>query len=125
MAMNLYSFATPNARRACIALEEAGTGDTLERIDLIAGRQHNSGFGKISPVEKLLVLVDAASRRDPVRLGRDCAPRRRALGNAPARRSGRACEGVGMVHAGGERSILGVECLLLDRQFSSKAITAR
>ena len=59
--MKLYSFSTPNARRACIAMEEAGVTYQLERIDLMAGQQHAPEFRAISPIEKIPVLLDTDS----------------------------------------------------------------
>lgn len=56
--MKLYAAATPNARRAAIALEELGIAYDIVPVDIMAGGQFSDDFRRLSPLAKIPVLVD-------------------------------------------------------------------
>ncbi len=53
-----YVADTPNGRKIPIALEELGLAYRLRHVDLNAGEQHHPGFLRLSPNNKIPVLVD-------------------------------------------------------------------
>lgn len=56
--IELYTWATPNGRKASIALEEFGLDYTVHRINIIKGDQRSPEFTAISPNQKIPAIVD-------------------------------------------------------------------
>ena len=56
--IDLYTAATPNGQKIHIMLEEAGLPYTLHWVDLAKGTQFDPEFLKISPNNKIPVIVD-------------------------------------------------------------------
>ena len=56
--IDLYSSATPNGRKICIMLEELGVQYNAIHIDLEKKEQFSDFFSKISPSNKIPVIVD-------------------------------------------------------------------
>jgi GST-like protein len=54
----LYTFGTPNGRKASIALEEMGLGYTVHSIDIMKGDQFKPDFLAINPNGKIPAIVD-------------------------------------------------------------------
>lgn len=59
--IDLYTWTTPNGRKVSIMLEETGLEYTAHPVDINAGRQHDPGFGRISPSHKIPAIVDDES----------------------------------------------------------------
>ncbi len=59
--ITLYTFATPNGRKASILLEELGFAYTVHRLDVMSGEHRAAGYLKFSPIGKLPALVETAA----------------------------------------------------------------
>ena len=66
--ITLYAFATPNCQKISIALEELGLAYEVELIDIRKNEQHAPDFLKISPNNKVPVIVDHDSQGEPMPL---------------------------------------------------------
>lgn len=58
MTIQLYSFDTPNGRKISVALEEMGLPYQVHVVDITAGEQSAPAFSRISPNNKIPVIVD-------------------------------------------------------------------
>ncbi len=58
MAIDLYTWATPNGHKVHIMLEELGLDYTVHPIDIGSGAQFEPEFLKISPNNKMPAIVD-------------------------------------------------------------------
>ncbi len=56
--IDLYTWATPNGRKASIMLEEVGLDYTVHEINIGKGEQHDPEFLKISPNNRIPAIVD-------------------------------------------------------------------
>lgn len=56
--IDLYTFTTPNGRKASIALEELGLDYTVHSIDITKDEQFSPEFVKINPNSKIPAIVD-------------------------------------------------------------------
>jgi GST-like protein len=56
--IDLYTWTTPNGRKASIMLEELGLDYTVHSINIGQGEQHDPEFLKISPNNKIPAIVD-------------------------------------------------------------------
>jgi len=56
--IDLYTWGTPNGRKASIMLEETGLEYAVHAIDITRGEQHDPEFLKISPNNKIPAMVD-------------------------------------------------------------------
>ncbi len=56
--IDLYSWATPNGQKVHIILEEGGLPYTVHWVDIGKGEQFEPEFLKISPNNKIPVIVD-------------------------------------------------------------------
>ncbi len=56
--IDLYTWMTPNGRKASIMLEEIGLPYTVHPIDITEGAQHHLDFLKISPNNRIPAIVD-------------------------------------------------------------------
>jgi GSH-dependent disulfide-bond oxidoreductase len=56
--IDLYTFTTPNGRKASIALEELGLPYTVKEVDLTKGEQHKPEYLAINPNNKIPAIVD-------------------------------------------------------------------
>ncbi len=56
--IDLYTYGTPNGRKASIMLEEVGLPYTVHLIDIMDNQQFEEGFLKISPNNKIPAIVD-------------------------------------------------------------------
>jgi GST-like protein len=59
MTIQLYAFDTPNARKISVALEEMGLPYTVAVVDITQGEQHAPDFLRISPNNKIPVILDS------------------------------------------------------------------
>ena len=57
-AIDLYTWSTPNGRKASIALEELGLDYNVHPIDIGKGDQHQPAFLAISPNNRIPAIVD-------------------------------------------------------------------
>ncbi|PUE19444.1 MULTISPECIES: glutathione S-transferase family protein [unclassified Limnohabitans] len=58
MALTLLAFDTPNARKISVALEEMGLPYAVQVVDITQNEQFDPDFLRISPNNKIPVLVD-------------------------------------------------------------------
>lgn len=58
MAIDLYTWATPNGRKVSIMLEEVGLPYKVFPIDITNDEQHRDEFVRISPGHKIPAIVD-------------------------------------------------------------------
>jgi GST-like protein len=58
MALTLFAFDTPNARKITVALEEMGLSYAVKVVDITRDEQFAPDFLKISPNNKIPALVD-------------------------------------------------------------------
>ena len=58
MTIQLYSFDTPNGRKVSVAMEEMGLPYQVHVVDITAGEQSDPAFCRISPNNKIPVIVD-------------------------------------------------------------------
>ena len=58
VAIELYTFTTPNGRKPAILLEELAVPYTAHRVNISKGEQHQPEFLAISPNGKIPALVD-------------------------------------------------------------------
>jgi GSH-dependent disulfide-bond oxidoreductase len=56
--IDLYTWTTPNGRKASIMLEEVGLPYTAHAVDISKGQQHDPEFLEISPNNKIPAIVD-------------------------------------------------------------------
>lgn len=56
--IDLYTWTTPNGRKVSILLEELGVDYSVHAIDISKGEQHEPGFLKISPNNRIPAIVD-------------------------------------------------------------------
>ena len=56
--IDLYTFATPNGRKASIALEELGLAYRVQVVDITKGEQFKPEFLAINPNSKIPAIVD-------------------------------------------------------------------
>lgn len=56
--IDLYTFTTPNGRKASIMLEELGLDYTVHKIDITKGEQFTPNFVAINPNSKIPAIVD-------------------------------------------------------------------
>jgi glutathione S-transferase len=56
--IDLYTWTTPNGRKASIMLEEVGLPYTAHAIDISKGEQFNPEFLKVSPNNRIPAIVD-------------------------------------------------------------------
>ena len=56
--IDLYTWSTPNGRKASIMLEEVGLPYTTHPVDIGKGDQFTSEFLKISPNNRIPAIVD-------------------------------------------------------------------
>lgn len=56
--IDLYTFTTPNGRKASIMLEEVGLDYTVHRIDITKGEQFAPEFVQINPNSKIPAIID-------------------------------------------------------------------
>ncbi|MBW4552847.1 MAG: glutathione S-transferase N-terminal domain-containing protein [Aphanocapsa sp. GSE-SYN-MK-11-07L] len=59
--IDLYTFTTPNGRKASIMLEEVGLPYTVHKIDISKGDQFKPEFVAINPNSKIPAIVDQES----------------------------------------------------------------
>ncbi len=57
--IDLYTFTTPNGRKASIMLEEVGLPYRVHRVDITKDEQFAPDFLKVSPNNKIPAIVDA------------------------------------------------------------------
>ncbi len=65
MALELYTWATPNGHKAQIMLEELGVDYELRPVNIFDGEQFAEGFGRINPNRRIPVLVDSSLPGEP------------------------------------------------------------
>jgi GST-like protein len=58
MTIQLFSFDTPNGRKISVALEEMGLPYQVNVVDITAGEQSDPAFSRVSPNNKIPVIVD-------------------------------------------------------------------
>ena len=58
MIIDLYTWSTPNGRKASIMLEETGLPYKVIPIDITAGDQHDDDYVRIAPNHKIPAIVD-------------------------------------------------------------------
>ena len=58
MTIELYTWATPNGRKASVMLEETGLPYTEHAVNISKGEQFNPDFLKISPNNRIPAIVD-------------------------------------------------------------------
>jgi len=58
MTVDLYTWSTPNGRKVSIMLEEVGIPYEVHSIDITKDEQHDPGFLKVSPNNKIPGIVD-------------------------------------------------------------------
>ncbi len=56
--IELYTWATPNGRKASIMLEECGLAYTVHKIDITKNQQFTPDFLKVSPNNKIPGIID-------------------------------------------------------------------
>jgi GST-like protein len=56
--IDLYTWTTPNGRKASIMLEEVGLDYNVHAIDITKGEQHDPEFLKIAPNNRIPAIVD-------------------------------------------------------------------
>jgi GSH-dependent disulfide-bond oxidoreductase len=66
--IDLYTWTTPNGRKASIMLEETGLPYTVFPVDLGAGQQLGAGFSAINPNRKIPAIIDHDVDGDPLTL---------------------------------------------------------
>ncbi len=66
--ITLYTFATPNGRKASILLEELGLAYTVHKLDVMAGEHRTADYLKFSPIGKLPALVETTADGKTCRL---------------------------------------------------------
>jgi GSH-dependent disulfide-bond oxidoreductase len=66
--IDLYTWTTPNGRKASIMLEETGLPYTVLPVDLGAGQQLAAGFSAINPNQKIPAIVDHDADGGPLTL---------------------------------------------------------
>lgn len=64
--IELYTWKTPNGRRASIMLEELGLPYTVHAVNLQEKAQFAAGFEKVSPSNKIPAMVDSDGPDGPI-----------------------------------------------------------
>ena len=64
--IDLYTFGTPNGRKASIMLEEVGLAYELHVVDILKGAQHEPAFRAINPNGKIPAIVDRDAEGGPL-----------------------------------------------------------
>jgi GST-like protein len=59
VSIDLYTWSTPNGRKASIMLEELGLPYAVHPIDITKGEQHAPAFLEISPNNRIPAIVDS------------------------------------------------------------------
>lgn len=59
MALELYTWATPNGHKPQILLEELGVEYDVRPVNIFDGEQFTEAFGKLNPNRRIPVLVDS------------------------------------------------------------------
>jgi len=59
MTIDLYTWTTPNGRKASVMLEELGLEYTVHKIDIGKGEQFAPEFLEISPNNRIPAIVDS------------------------------------------------------------------
>ena len=59
MALELYTWATPNGHKPQILLEELGVEYDVRPVNIFEGEQFTEAFGKLNPNRRIPVLVDS------------------------------------------------------------------
>jgi GST-like protein len=62
MAIELYTWNTPNGRKISVALEEMGLPYSVHPVDITKGQQHEPAFLRISPNNKIPAIIDPEGR---------------------------------------------------------------
>lgn len=63
MTIDLYTYATPNGRKASIMLEETGLPYDVHIVDIERGGQHSPEFRALNMNGRIPVIVDRANGR--------------------------------------------------------------
>ena len=63
--IDLYTWSTPNGRKASIMLEECGLPYRVHRIDIGRGDQFTPDYVAISPNSKIPAIVDSEGPSEP------------------------------------------------------------
>ena len=58
MAIELWTWNTPNGRKVSVALEEMGLSYTVRKVDITKGEQFQPDFLRISPNNKIPAIID-------------------------------------------------------------------
>ena len=58
MAIELWTWNTPNGRKVSVALEEMGLPYTVRTVDITKGEQFQPDFLRISPNNKIPAIID-------------------------------------------------------------------
>ena len=58
MAIELWTWNTPNGRKVSVALEEMGLPYTVRKVDITKGEQFQPDFLRISPNNKIPAIID-------------------------------------------------------------------
>ena len=69
--IDLYTWTTPNGRKASIALEELGLAYTAHAVDISKDEQFEPEFLKISPNNQIPAIVDRDTGIEPDGIGGD------------------------------------------------------
>lgn len=56
--ITLYTWKTPNGRKASVALEELGLAYTVVPVDISKGEQHDPAYLRLNPNNKIPTIVD-------------------------------------------------------------------
>jgi GST-like protein len=64
--IDLYTFGTPNGKKASIMLEEVGLPYEIHVVDLRKGEQHQPAFLKVNPNGKIPAIVDRDAEGGPL-----------------------------------------------------------
>lgn len=59
MSITLHAWNTPNGRKISVALEEMELPYTVTPVNIMQGQQHEDGFLRISPNNKIPAIVDS------------------------------------------------------------------
>ena len=66
--ITLYTFSTPNGRKASILLEELGLAYTVHTLDIMSGEHRATAYLNISPIGKLPAVVETNGNGGSCRL---------------------------------------------------------
>ncbi len=68
--IQLYTWKTPNGRKAAIMLEETGLPYRVHAVDLTADQQFDPAFLAVSPNNKISAIIDEEPGRPRLSLSR-------------------------------------------------------